>query len=47
VLERQMKMRGEPTRAPDEVDDLVRAIHRLERADPEARVAVMRIKGPQ
>ena len=40
VLERQMKMGRQSRRLGDEVDDLLRAIHRLERADAEQHICV-------
>ena len=40
VLQRQMEVRGERGRARDEIDDLARAVHRLERADAEENVTL-------
>ena len=40
VLQRQMKVRREALGRGDEIDDLARAVHRLERADAEEHVAI-------
>jgi hypothetical protein len=47
MLQRQVEVRKEPPARRDEVDDLRRAIHRLERADPERHVAIHVLERPQ
>src|SRR5262245_43614516 len=40
VLQRQVEMRRQPRRRRDEIDDLHRAVHRLERTDSEEHIGV-------
>jgi hypothetical protein len=47
VLERQMEMRGKPTRPADELDNLRGAVHWFKRANPESHVTGMSFKRPQ
>ena len=48
VLQRQMKVWRHPSAAAgDEIDDLRRAVHRLERADPECDVEIGGEERPQ
>ena len=40
MLQRQMEMRRQSRRRGNQIDDLRRAVHRLERADPKQHVGV-------